>query len=95
MNQVKVQKIKDNGQRTSELEIVQLDHCRSGHLVKGINEAFIYPLDTVSITPMILSFFLHPFSSLHFLTPNHFYFLMHFNIINSFSLTATIHSAYP
>lgn len=59
MNQVKAQKIKENGQRISELELVQPDECRSGHLVKPINEAFIYPLDTVSITATAPSFVLH------------------------------------
>lgn len=75
MNQVKAQKIKENGQRISELEMVQPDECRSGHLVKPINEAFIYPLDTVSITATTPSFVLHFFfqGSLRPATPSIFW----------------------
>ena len=75
MNQVKAQKIKENGQRISELEMVQPDDCRSGHLVKPINEAFIYPLDTVSITAATPSFVLHFFfqGTLWLATPSIFW----------------------
>ena len=75
MNQVKAQKIKENGQRILELEMVQPDECRSGHLVKPINEAFIYPLDTVSITATTPSFVLHFFfqGSLRLATPSIFW----------------------
>lgn len=67
-------KLKRIFRRFQNVEWFNLIICPSGVLARPINETFIYPLDTVLITPTIPSSVLHHFFPGHFLTSNLSYF---------------------